>query len=147
MTPPISERCSPAASGAWARVSGDLPRREVRSWARFHADQAGLQTTEKVEHRPAAQLLLQDHGAADIDPVQLKDGLGQIDPECCNFHVVGSFLCWRSQSTNMAQCDAFGVEPSTPSDELESVSAGTVTLSLMPRQGRATLREVRRGSA
>ena len=95
----------------------DLPGPEVRGRAGFHADQAGFEPREKVQHRPAAQSLLQDDGAADIDPVKLKDRLGQVDPECCNFHVVGSFLCWLSHCTNMAHCDAVGVEPSTPSEE------------------------------
>jgi hypothetical protein len=36
----------------------------------------------------------QDQSPVGIHAVKLEDGLGQIDPECCNRHVVGSFLRW-----------------------------------------------------
>jgi hypothetical protein len=88
----------------------------VRARAGFHADQAGFQLAKKVEHRPASQLFLQDNRPIRIHPVKLENGLGEIDPECCNLHVVDSFLSWLSHCTSMAQRDAVGVEPSTPSD-------------------------------
>jgi hypothetical protein len=53
--------------------------------------------------------------------VKLENGLGEINPKCCNTHVDGSFHLLVSNSTSMAQCDAVRVEPSTPSDECEPV--------------------------
>jgi hypothetical protein len=101
----MSERCN-------------LPRPEVRGRTGFHPDQARLELAEKVEDGVAPKFLLQNDGTIRIYSVELENRLGQIDPECCNFHVVGSFLRWLSHSTNMAQCDAAGLEPSTPSEEL-----------------------------
>jgi phosphoglycerate kinase len=95
---------------------GYLPRPIMRCGAGFHPDQAGLQLAEKVEHRTPAQLLLQDDGPSGVNAVKLKDGLGQIDPQCCNLHVGDSFPLLGCDSTSMAHRDAVGVEPSTPSD-------------------------------
>jgi len=96
--------------------SGNLTRPVVRRRAGLHPDQAGLQLREKAEHGRAPQLLLQDDGTIGVNAVKLKDGLGQIDPECCNLHVVGSFPSLAPNSTNLAHRDAVWVEPSTPSD-------------------------------
>jgi hypothetical protein len=59
--------------------------------------------------------------------------------------VDGSFLLLVKNSSNMAHYDAARVEPSTPSDEVELVSARTVRLSVMPHIDRATQQEQRLG--
>lgn len=96
----------------------DLPCPEMRSRAGHHADQAGLKSAQSGKQRASWNLLLQENGALPVKDMKLKNGLVQINSECCRLHVVGSFFFWLSHSTNLAQCDAVGVEPSIPSEEL-----------------------------
>ncbi|RYH06634.1 hypothetical protein EU800_23150 [Tropicimonas sp. IMCC6043] len=77
-------------NGCFPEVEGADGIRTVDSPMQIHAEDL----VEEIEHRAPPKLLLQDDSATGIHPVKLKDRLGQVDPECCNFHVVGSFLSW-----------------------------------------------------
>ena len=94
----------------------------MRRGASLHADQAWLEFTQKSENSATPQLLLQNNGPSRVHTVQLENRLGEINPECCNRHVNGSFPLLVSNSTNMAHRDAVRVEPSTPSDKCDLVS-------------------------
>jgi hypothetical protein len=107
----------------------DLTRPVMRCGTSLHTDQARLQLAEKAEHCTSPQLLLQNNRAISINAVELKDGLGDVDPECCNIHVDGSFSLLVANSTSMAQCDAVRVEPSTSSEERGLLRAGRLLAS------------------
>lgn len=79
--------------------------------------------------------------------MKLKDGPGPINPECCSLDVVGSFHCSLSHGTNLPQCNAAGVEPSTPSDGLQFVSVRRRTRELSRNKACAIRPELRHGSA
>ena len=96
----------------------DLAGPVMRRRAGFHPDQARLQLAEEIQNCAASQLLLQQNRTIGVNAMKLKDGLGEIDPECCNLHVDGSFPLLVCDSTRLAHRDAVGVEPSTPSGEL-----------------------------
>jgi hypothetical protein len=95
----------------------DLAGPEMRRRTGLHADQAAVKLPEKAENSASPQLLLQHDGASGINAVKLEIGRGQIDPECCNLHVDGSFPLLVFDSTSLAHRDAVGVEPSTPSGQ------------------------------
>ena len=94
----------------------------MRRGTSLNADQTGLELTQKSKNGSAPQFLLQNNNPLRVHTVQLENRLGEINPECCNRHVDGSFPLLVSNSTNMAHRDAVRVEPSTPSDECELVS-------------------------
>jgi hypothetical protein len=56
----------------------------MRAGAGFHADQAGRQAPEDLQHPAASQLTTQDRSALGVRPVQLENRLRQIDPDCGN---------------------------------------------------------------
>jgi len=58
--------------------------------AGLHADQAGCKLAESVEHDTSPQLLLQNSHTVGINAVKLKNGLCNVDTECCKIHVDGS---------------------------------------------------------
>ena len=80
----------------------------MRAGAGLHADPARGQFRKKSQKRRAAQLPAQHDLTRLIHPVKLENGLGQIDPECCNPHVDGSFLLLATTFPNMAHRDAAG---------------------------------------
>ena len=45
-----------------------------------------------VKQSTTPDLLSENNPAAIINAMKLKDGLGQIDPQCCNMHVDSSSL-------------------------------------------------------
>jgi Transposase len=112
---------------------------------RFVPAKTAEQQSVLVLHRSRDLLMRQDDGTIGVNAMKLKDGLGDIDPECCNLHEDDSFPCLVHDSTSLAHCDAVGVEPSTASDQCEPVSARAAELTLVRRRGRATRRERRRG--
>jgi hypothetical protein len=64
----------------------DLARPVVGGGAGLHAHKAGFKLREKIQHSAPPQFLLQNHRSLGVDAVKLKDGFGQIDPECRNMH-------------------------------------------------------------
>jgi hypothetical protein len=103
---------------AWrSTIEWKTPRLSLRFESLAKKPSTALSQEQEVEHRAAPQFLLQHDGAIRVNAVKLKDGLGQIDPECCNLHVDGSFPLLVFDSTSLAHRDAVGVEPSTPSEE------------------------------
>ena len=88
----------------------------MRCRAGFHPNQARVKLAQEIKHGTPSQLLLQDDDPIGVNAVKLKDGLGQIDPQCSNLHVGDSFPLLVYDNTSMAHRDAVGVEPSTPSD-------------------------------
>jgi hypothetical protein len=123
----------------------NLTRPVMRCGTGLHADQAGFQFRQEIQNSATAQLLLQNHNAIRVNAVKLKNKLCDVDPECCNLHVDGSFPLLVSNCTSMAHCDAVRVEPSTPSDECEPVSVCPEAPNFRPRRAGATRRERRRG--
>lgn len=91
----------------------NLTRPVVRCGTGFHPDLARVQLAKKVEHGTSPHLLPQDNHPIRIDPVKLKNGLGEINPECCDSHVGGSFPLLVLNSAIMAHCDAVRMERST----------------------------------
>lgn len=75
----------------------------------FHPDQTGRQIPQEVEHRTPSKPLLKNNHATGANAVQVQYGLGEIDPECCNLNVGGSFPQLVLDSTSMARRDAVGV--------------------------------------
>jgi len=53
----------------------------MRAGACFHADETRLEAFEKLQDLAAAQLAPEDHHAVQVDAVDLKDVLGQIDAD------------------------------------------------------------------
>jgi hypothetical protein len=102
--------------------------------ARLHADQAGLELAEKRDHLAAAQRLAQNDISPFINAVNLKDVLGQIQPNGGNLHdgwllllVVldgnhnfGTLRCrWREPSTaSKAEVQASRFNPEDSSSRL-----------------------------
>jgi hypothetical protein len=68
----------------------DLPRPVMRGRAGFHADQTGWQLLQCFEETGASYFLLEHHLALGVDTVNLKDRLGEINPDCANIHGAAS---------------------------------------------------------
>jgi hypothetical protein len=62
------------------------------SRAGHHADQAGLKRAQSGTQRASSNLLPQSNRAILVKAMKFKNGLGQINPECCGLHVVGSIF-------------------------------------------------------
>ena len=66
---------------------GQLACPMMRRAAGFHADQAGRNLAEELEHLLAAQLPVDDDLAIAIGAMDLEDILGEIDADGANLHV------------------------------------------------------------
>ncbi len=61
-----------------------LARPMMRGGAGFDADQAGRQLLEERQHVPALQLSADYDAALRVDPVNLEDGLCDVEADCCD---------------------------------------------------------------
>lgn len=73
-----------------------------------NADQAGVQTAEQRKQLAPPDLPAKHCATLPIDPVDLKDVLGDVEADCGNLHVGGSLLLMADDSTIMARLDAVG---------------------------------------
>jgi hypothetical protein len=64
----------------------ELTRPEVACAARLDTDQTGLQLAEERHHLAPAQRSADDHLAAAVDAVDLKNVLGQIEADGADVH-------------------------------------------------------------
>jgi hypothetical protein len=64
----------------------------VRRSTGLHANQAGRQRREELQHLTAAKLLPDDHLLGTVDPVDLEHVLGNIETNRGNLHVDGSLM-------------------------------------------------------
>jgi hypothetical protein len=64
----------------------------VRRGTGLHANQAGRQRFEELQHLAAAKLLPDDNLLGRIDAVDLKHVLGDIQTDRGNLHVDGSLM-------------------------------------------------------
>jgi hypothetical protein len=64
----------------------------MRRGTRLHADQAGRQRREELQHLTTPKLLPDDDLLGSINAVDLKHVLRDIQTDCGNLHVGGSLM-------------------------------------------------------
>src|ERR671927_345216 len=73
------------SQGVRAAKCADLPCPVVGGGAGLHADETGRQCLEEGQHLVAAKLPVDQDPTLGIDAMDLKEGLGQIQPDGRNF--------------------------------------------------------------
>ena len=72
---------------------GDLATPRVNAPTRLHGHRAGGKRCEERQKLASAQLLAEDNSSRPVGPVQLKDGLGEIQSDGAHL-VHGRLLEW-----------------------------------------------------
>ena len=108
--------------------------------AGFHADQTRRQSSKELFNGRSSELLANDHPAGLINPVDLKDMLGKIEPDGNNGHVDGPPECGGFDIAILWHLDAGGtaVVHTIKSEPFVSSGLERIDREFGPKPGRTT---------